>query len=175
MERCWLTSLSIVKYPHESLLSRCENVDAFGPDVSTLISDMVETMYASGGIGLAAPQVGALRNIVVIDSSGGEDRSGLMIMVNPLITWTSPEQCVMGEGCLSIPGVTVNVKRSVACDVTYLGDDKNTVSMRLTGLSARIVQHEVDHLSGVLMIDKVGPLARRTVLRELKEMNEGNV
>ena len=128
---------------------------------------MAVAMYAADGVGLAAPQVGLSQRFVLVDPSAGETNDGLVAMANPRVVWRSAETELQDEGCLSLPGVWLPVTRAVACDVEYLDLQGGLRSMRCTGFQARIVQHEVEHLAGVTMLSKVGPLTRKIALKNL--------
>lgn len=159
--------LKLVKYPNEVLTRPCDLVTEFNDELSALVEGMTNIMYASDGVGLAAPQVGVSRRVLLIDPTGGEDANALMALINPRVTWRSPEQEVGGEGCLSLPGAILQVPRSVAVDVEYHDVMGKQQVRRFTEFDARVVQHEVDHLDGVLMIDRVGRLARTLVMKGL--------
>lgn len=159
--------MKVVVYPDPILDRPCDDVTAFGPGLKRLADDMAVAMYASRGVGLAAPQVGLSRRLILIDPSGGDSGNELVALANPKITWTSGEMDTMEEGCLSLPGIYLPIPRAVACDVEYLDLDGETRTMRCTGWKARIVQHETEHLLGITMLSKVGSLARRLALKNL--------
>jgi peptide deformylase len=159
--------LDIVEYPDPILTQPCHDVTRFDEALRELSGAMAEVMYASNGVGLAAPQVRRKERIVLIDPSGGEEANQLTVMINPRVTWRSPELEVGVEGCLSVPGVTLQVPRSVAIDVEYLDVTGTQQLVRCTEFKARIVQHEVDHLEGIVMLDKIGLLARKLALKDL--------
>jgi peptide deformylase len=158
--------LSIVTFPDLTLNKRCDDVIAYGDGLKRIIADMFELMYSSSGVGLAAPQVGVLKRIIVIDASEGSEIHRIA-MVNPSIKSKSIEREVAEESCLSIPGVTLWVARHVWCDVEYDDVDGNRQSLVCTGKISKIVQHEIDHLNGEIIIDKVGPLARKIAMKSL--------
>ena len=128
---------------------------------------MIEVMYSSAGVGLAAPQVGLTDRILVMDPSAGDQSNQLRVLINPEVTWRSPEEELREEGCLSLPGVRLQVLRPFAVEVRY--NDLHGIEhvIRYGEWLARIAQHEIDHLDGVVMVDRVGPLARRSALRDL--------
>lgn len=159
--------LKLVKYPDPVLTRSCEQVVEFNDELRALIDGMSDIMYSSEGVGLAASQVGAPKRVLLIDPTGGEDANAMLALINPRVTWHSPEMETSQEGCLSLPGAILQVPRSVAVDVEYHDVMGNHVVRRFTEFEARIVQHEIDHLNGVLMIDKVGRLARTLVLKGL--------
>lgn len=154
--------LEIVTYPNSIITRPCDDVTVFGQELKTLAGDMAEMMYASNGIGLAANQVGKSLRFVLVDQSGGDVGSELVELANPKIVWLSEERDLVKEGCLSLPGVELSITRSVACDVEYFDISGERKAMRCTGLKARIVQHEIDHLMGLTMLNKVGSLDRRS-------------
>lgn len=159
----------LVRYPDPLLLARCEEVT---PDdvasCAVLVELMIEAMYLEDGVGLAAPRLGFSRRIVVVDPSGGEDGLSLVAMINPSITWRSDELATEEEGCLSVPGVRVTVVRPYAVKVEFTGLDSACRVLDGAGALARIVQHEVDHLDGRLMLDAAGPMARRVALKQIR-------
>lgn len=158
---------TIVKYPEEVLARPCEVVTEYNDELSALVHRLTEAMYVAGGVGLAAPQLGVSRRVLVIDPSGGEVTNQLLALINPRVTWQSPEQELGPEGCLSLPGAVLRVQRAVAVDVEYHDLMGNLQTLRFTNFPARVVQHEIDHLNGVLMIDRVGRLARALVMKGL--------
>ncbi len=162
--------LEIVEYPDSILSTVCVDVLEGLDDLDRLkinIDKMIETMYASGGVGLAAPQVNLVNRIAIIDPSGGDEANQLVVMINPRVTWKSPEAELGEEGCLSLPGVTLQVLRSAAINVEYIDAMGRLQQDRCTGYKARIVQHEVDHLDGLMMLDRVGSLTRKLALQHL--------
>ncbi len=159
--------LKIITYPDPILSAPCAPVEAFDAQLRQLATGMAEAMYVANGVGLAAPQVGVSKRLIVIDTSAGERASELVTMINPRIVWFSPDLIPGQEGCLSLPGVNLTIVRSGSCDVEYFDLDGVPRSMRCTGLKARIAHHEVEHLSGVTLVDKVGPMARKLVLKNL--------
>lgn len=159
--------LNVVEFPNSVLTTKATEVVVFDDVVlKNLIDQMVTTMYASGAVGLAAPQVNVSKRIVVIDHSVGEETNSLLVMINPVLLWTSDEHVAGEEGCLSLPGVVLNVNRSAVIDVEY--HDVMGVVQRMSchdKLKSRIIQHEVDHLNGIMMIDKVGSLTRKLAMK----------
>ena len=133
-----------------------------------LIADMFETMYAQDGVGLAAPQVGVGQRVIVIDPR--EDETKPFALINPRITWLSDDLDRAEEGCLSIPGLKEIVERSFAVRVEGLDRDGEPLLIEATALLARILQHEVDHLDGVLFIDRLSPLKRRMLLKKWQKV-----
>ncbi len=157
----------------EILLKRAKEVTKMNERTEELIDDMIETMYEANGVGLAAPQVGVLKRIVVIDTSSDEEEDGLMVFINPEITEADGEQ-TGHEGCLSVPGKTGIVTRPNHVIVKYLDRDMKEQTLEATELLARAVCHECDHLDGKLYVDKVeGELMDVDRLRAQEEEEAG--
>ena len=159
--------LDIVHYPAEVLRQRAREVDRPGEELRPLVERMVEVMMEEGGIGLAAPQVGvSLRVIVVSLTAKPEDA---VAYVNPeLSDFDGVEE--MEEGCLSLPGVRARVRRSARCWLRALDLEGKVVERELEEMEARVFQHEVDHLNGVLFIDRLGSVAKLAVRRKLRQL-----
>lgn len=146
--------IDIIHHPHDLLRQVAhEVVDFDGLDES--IERMLEVMYAEHGVGLAAPQVSDLRRIVLVDPSGGENAASLRVMINPVIEFASPDKDVASEGCLSLPGINVQVARSKLISVKYVSANNTPAHALLNGQSARIAQHEIDHINGITLLDYV--------------------
>jgi len=168
----------VLKYPDPFLRKTCEAVSVVDKTVTALIDDMVETMYANKGIGLAATQVGVALRVIVLDvppHSEDEDEDSrpgkgqcLMALVNPEITWRDGK-ARFEEGCLSIPGVNEYVERAALVRVKGLDRDGREIEMEAEGLLAIALQHEIDHLDGVLFIDRLSWLKRDRIKRRLKK------
>jgi len=161
-----MTVRDIVLIPDPVLRVECTPVAAVDDDVRALMDDMLETMYDAPGIGLAAIQIGVTRRIVVIDVSKEDDDKNPIFLINPEIVWTSEETSVYEEGCLSIPEFYDEVERPAACKVKYLDRDGKPQEMDCDGLLATCVQHEIDHLNGVLFIDYLSKLKRDRVIKK---------
>ncbi len=154
-------------WPSEVLKERAVPVDDFGEGLQRLVDDMVETMYDAPGIGLAAPQVGVSQRLIIIDLSSGTEEDELLVLVNPEIV--STEGKVEGEeGCLSLPGLNLKMCRSEK--VVARGQDRygEGVEIETEGLLARALQHEIDHINGVLLIDRLHPIRRELLKKKLK-------
>lgn len=160
----------IVRYGDRALHEPAREVEALTPDVTTLVADMIETMYAAPGIGLAAPQVGVPLRIFVIDLSVGRDPSGLMTFVNPVFLDRDGMQ-LEEEGCLSLPGFNATVPRPQRVVVSGLGRDGVTHQVEGTGLLARALQHEMDHLDGRLFVDRLRGIKRDLILRKIRKLS----
>jgi peptide deformylase len=144
-----------------------EEVGELDDEVRTLVKDMFETMYYAGGIGLAAPQVGISRRVLVVDlGEADEEGVGGVALVDPRVMESSRKTDKAPEGCLSIPGMEEVVERPEAVTVEGLDPDGEPVAMEVSGLLSRALQHEIDHLDGILFIDRVSPLKRRLLLKK---------
>ncbi len=164
--------LPIVEVPDPRLRLVSEPVASVDEDTRTLVADMIETMYAAHGIGLAAIQVGVARRVLVIDLQEREDADGKPIAeprayINPEILSVSDEEAVYNEGCLSIPEQNAEVTRPARCRVRWLDEQGATHEEDLDGLLATCMQHEIDHLNGVLFIDHISRLKRNMLLKKL--------
>jgi peptide deformylase len=156
----------------DSILSEpARAVDVITPEIETLIDDMIETMYAAPGIGLAAPQVGVSLKIFVIDLSLGKDPTALHAMLNPQFIERDGMQ-LEEEGCLSIPGFTATVARPKRVVVEGLNRQGETYRLEGTGLMARALQHEVDHLNSCLFVDRLRGISRDLILRKIKKLSK---
>jgi peptide deformylase len=159
---------SILQYPDKRLRVRAEPVPQVTPEVALLIEDMKETMYAAPGCGLAAPQIGVALRLFIIDTAGEDEPSALRVFINPEIV-AREGKAVWEEGCLSFPGVHEEIERAAKITVRALDEHGKPVELIAEGLLGVAVQHENDHLDGVLMIDHMGVLKRRLALRKLQK------
>jgi peptide deformylase len=146
-------------------------VEAITPAIETLIDDMIETMYAAPGIGLAAPQVGISLRLFVVDLSVGQDPAGLSVMINPEFVEREGMQ-LEEEGCLSVPGFTATVARPKRVVVTGLNRHGDQHRLEGTGLMARALQHEMDHLHSCLFVDRLRGISRDLILRKIKKLSK---
>lgn len=147
--------------------------EEFGDELLALVNDMFETMYAAEGVGLAAPQIGISRRIFVVDTRDEEDPNlGKYALVNPEIVEFSKQKEKEVEGCLSIPGLEEMVERPWAVKLVARDPQGNPVEMDAEALMARALQHELDHLDGILFPDRVSPLKRRMLLKKWKKLQE---
>ncbi len=165
-------SLGIRKYGDKVLRSKSEKVKDFGPELGPLFNRMKETMIAERGVGLAAPQVGIPRQIAVINPEP-ENNDALIKMINPRIVWTSEETATLEEGCLSVPGIRGDVVRHLKIEVAFQDEDGREHALKAEGLLARIIQHELDHLNGVLFIDRLSFAKRALIKPKLKDLADG--
>ena len=158
----------ILVIPDAKLRQTAEAVAAVDDEVRALVDDMFETMYEAPGIGLAAPQVGVLRRVVVLDVAKRHDEEAQpcpIAMINPVITQASAEKATFEEGCLSIPEYYEEVERPAVIQVSYLDRDGRPSALEADGILAVCIQHEIDHLDGVLFVDHISRLKRARVLR----------
>lgn len=161
----------ILIHPDPRLKKTCEPVARITPEIETLAADMLATMYDAPGVGLAAPQVGVLSRVFVMDATKDPDAPrSPMVLVNPEIVWKSDEPNVYEEGCLSIPDYYAEVERPSAVRVKYLDENGKEQEVEADGLLATCLQHEIDHLDGVLFIDYISKLKRDMVLRKFKKL-----
>jgi peptide deformylase len=160
----------IIKLPDRLLKKVSKPVTAVTPEIRGLLDDMLETMYAAPGIGLAAVQIGIPQRLVVVDIVRDEDKPrNPMAFINPEIVWASEELREHEEGCLSIPEVFDVVKRPAEVKVRYLDREGCVQEMHCEGLLATCIQHEIDHLNGVLFIDRLSRLKRERVVRKFSK------
>ena len=157
----------ILTAPDPRLKAVSEPVQRVDGEVRTLIADMIETMYEADGIGLAAIQVGVAKRILVLDIDQRDGARNPRAFINPVLTWASDETEVMEEGCLSVPEIWDEVERSVAIRCAYLDLDGKTQTLEADGLLAICLQHEMDHLDGILFLDHLSNLKRSIALRKL--------
>ncbi|CEM18852.1 unnamed protein product [Vitrella brassicaformis CCMP3155] len=164
--------LEIVKYPHPALRAKNEEIREFSTEgVKRLVTRMFKLMYAAGGVGLAAPQVGINKRLMVFNPSGRMRRKDSeMILLNPQIVDQSLQKDVMDEGCLSFPDMNGPVTRSMEITVQYNTLDGKSTKRTLSGWEARIFQHEYDHIDGVVYIDRLPPEARERVQPQLDRL-----
>lgn len=158
----------ILKYPDPRLEEACQEVEVFDDDLRKLAEDMVETMHANAGIGLAAPQVGEDVRLTVVDLSAGADPDELLVLVNPEVEEQQGEERDE-EGCLSFPELILVVPRPERVVVRARDLDGEGVRLEADGLLARCLHHEIDHLDGVLFIERVSPLKRDLALRKVNK------
>jgi peptide deformylase len=147
----------IITLPHPTLRRKAHKVTDFGPELQTVVDDMVETMRQAPGVGLAAPQVNVPLRIIVVEYGSDEDEEApkkLYTVINPEITRPSPETVAGTEGCLSVPGIVGEVERVEALTVKGLSRRGQPITIKAKGWLARIFQHEIDHLDGIVFVDR---------------------
>lgn len=164
--------LKIRKYGDPVLETPCDPVTEFGTDeLKQLVDNMFETMYANKGVGLAAPQVGVSKRLTVIDPSAGEDPAAKIVLVNPELVKLEGRQ-VGEEGCLSIPGFREDVKRALRVKVKAKNAAGDEIELEGEELLARAIQHENDHLNGVLFLKHLSPLKRDMIRRKIRKLQQ---
>ena len=157
----------ILTAPDPRLKAVSEPGEAVDEDIRVLVADMIETMYEADGIGLAAIQVGVAKRILVLDIAQKDGNREPHVFINPVITWASDEMAVMEEGCLSVPEIWDEVERSAAIRTEYLDGNGEKRTLEADGLLATCLQHELDHLNGLLFLDHLSKLKRSIALRKL--------
>jgi peptide deformylase len=162
---------TILHYPDKRLREKGARVQAITDEIKALVDDMAETMYAAPGVGLAATQIGVPLQVFVIDVAEENEPSDLRVFINPEIV-NKEDKIVWSEGCLSFPGITEDVERSAKVVVRAMDREGKTFELAAEGLLAVAIQHEYDHLQGVLMIDHLGLLKKRLVNRKMQKRAE---
>lgn len=162
---------SILIHPDPRLKKPCEPIAEITPDIVALANDMLQTMYDAPGIGLAAPQVGVLKRLIVMDCEKRPEATPVpMVLINPVVLWTSEELATYDEGCLSIPDQYAEIQRPAQVKVGWRDLDGVEQEQQFEGLWATCVQHEIDHLAGKLFIDYLGPLKRQMITRKMEKL-----
>ncbi|MDF0600854.1 peptide deformylase [Psychromarinibacter sp. C21-152] len=166
-----MTLRNIIIHPDPRLKKVCDPVTEVTPELRRLADDMLQTMYEAPGIGLAAPQVGEMARMLVMDCVKEEDKPPRpMVLLNPEVTWSSDETNVYEEGCLSIPEQYADVERPAEVTVSWMDLDGKPQEEHFSGLWATCVQHEIDHLNGKLFIDYLKPLKRQMITRKMQKL-----
>ena len=164
-----MAALSIITAPDPRLKTVARPVAKVDAKIRRVMDDMLDTMYGSIGIGLAAPQVGVAQRIIVIDVAREGEKPKPMRLANPEIIWRSEETTVANEGCLSVPEHYADVSRAAAIKLRYLDHENEIREIEADGLLATCLQHEIDHLDGVLFVDHLSALKRSMILRKLQK------
>ena len=159
---------TILHYPDNRLRQKAQRVEQITPEIRALVEDMAETMYAAPGVGLAATQIGEPHRIFIVDVAAEDEPSNLMIFINPEIVENVGDQAGP-EGCLSFPGITEDIKRASRVRIRAIDKEGKPFELTAEGLLSVAIQHEHDHLEGVLMIDKMGVLKKRIVQRKMQK------
>lgn len=161
----------ILIHPDPRLKKLCEPVEAITPELGRLAEDMLQTMYDAPGVGLAAPQVGVTKRLLVMDCVKDPELAPRpIVMVNPVVTWASEDLSTYEEGCLSIPDQYAEVERPAEVRVRWTALDGREQEEQFAGLWATCVQHEIDHLDGKLFIDYLKPLRRQMITRKMEKL-----
>jgi peptide deformylase len=160
--------LPILRYPHQALLAECEPVRDITPDIERLVQDMIETMHAAPGVGLAANQVGVRLKVAVVDLTAGESKGEILVLINPRVL-ENAGRYVEDEGCLSLPGFTERVVRPDRCVIEAMDLNGKVLKLEGVGLMARAFNHEIDHLDGHLFIEHLSALKRRLIKKKVQK------
>jgi peptide deformylase len=171
-----MTLRRIIIEPDTILRKKSEALEKVDDELKRLMNDMLETMYAAPGIGLAAVQVGVLKRLIVIDISKEKEKKNPLFLINPEIISKSKNTKVYEEGCLSLPGYFAEIERPAECQIEYIDYDGKKRDMKVNGLLSTCIQHEVDHLNGILFIDYLSKLKKDMIIKKLvkhkKELNK---
>ena len=170
-----MSKMDILVAPDPRLKVTSQPVPEVTDEIRRLMDDMLETMYAAPGIGLAAPQVGVAQRIIVVDTAREGEKANPIRMANPEILSRSEEGTVANEGCLSLPEHYADVTRAAEIRVRYLDDENEIREMAAKGLLATCIQHEIDHLEGTLFVDHISALKRGIILRKLQKTKRQKV
>ncbi|MCB1405193.1 MAG: peptide deformylase [Rhodobacteraceae bacterium] len=166
-----MTLRNILIHPDPRLKKVCAPVESVSPEIGALAEDMLQTMYDAPGVGLAAPQVGVMQRLFVMDCVKSDDEAAKpMVLINPEVTWTSEEKSTHEEGCLSIPDQFAEVTRPKLVRMRWLGLDGKTHEEEFDELWATCAQHEFDHLNGKLFIDYLGVMKRQMITRKMEKL-----
>jgi len=169
-----MTVRTILTEPNKILRQISQPVESVGKEEQLLMDDMLETMYAANGIGLAAIQVGIPKRIIVMDISKDENKKEPMYFVNPVIKNKNPVKSTYEEGCLSVPNQFAEIDRPSKCDIEFLDYNGNKQTISADGLFATCIQHEMDHLEGILFIDHLSKLKKSMILKKLSKLKSNS-
>ena len=169
-----MTVRTILTEPNKVLRQISQPVESVGKEEQLLMDDMLETMYAANGIGLAAIQVGIPKRIIVMDISKDENKKEPMYFVNPVIKNKNPVKSTYEEGCLSVPNQFAEIDRPSKCDIEFLDYNGNKQTISAEGLFATCIQHEMDHLEGILFIDHLSKLKKSMILKKLSKLKSNS-
>ena len=174
--------LPIVAYGSSILHEKCKDIQPEYPDLNTLIEIMFDTMYNARGVGLAAPQINKCIRLFIVDTNpffnSEEEQEGdpiKKVFINPNITKEEGEKELFNEGCLSIPEIREDINRKSKITIEYLDEEFNSCKEEYDGVNARVIQHEYDHIEGVLFTDKLSPLRKRMLKSKLLNISKGNI
>ena len=163
---------NIIIEPDTILRNKSEPLHQVNNDTQKLLDDMLKTMYAAPGSGLAAVQIGILKRIIVIDISKKEEKKNPIFLINPEITYQSKETSIYEEGCLSLPGHFAEIERPAKCKINYIDYHGKKAELEAEGLLSTCVQHEIDHLNGILFIDYLSKLKKDMIIKKLKKQKK---
>jgi peptide deformylase len=167
-----MTIRKILTEPDPFLRQKSKKVDEVTEDIRTLMDDMLNTMYNAPGIGLAAIQIGVPKRVIVIDLSKGEEKNNPLYFVNPEIITSSKKNAAYEEGCLSVPGQFAEINRPNKCKIKFLDYDGKKRILESEGLLATCIQHEMDHLEGILFIDYLSKLKKSMIIKKLSKQKK---
>lgn len=167
-----MTIYPILIAPEDCLRAEAVPLDAVDAEIQKLMDDMLETMHNAQGIGLAAPQIGISKRVIVCDVSADKEAPQPLKMANPELVWASEETQASEEGCLSLPGQSAEVTRPTKVRVKYLDESGNAQEIEADGLLAVCLQHEIDHLNGVLFIDYLSRLKREMIMKRVRKIKK---
>ena len=162
----------IIVEPDPILRKKSFKIEKVDDELRKLMDEMLETMYSAPGIGLAAVQVGILKQVIVIDISKDDQKKNPLFLVNPVVTFKSKNKSVYEEGCLSLPGHFAEVERPSECHIDYVDYNGKKKNIEATGLLSTCIQHEIDHLNGVLFIDYLSKLKKDMIIKKLKKLKK---
>ncbi len=164
-----MSKRKIIIEPDPLLRNKSSLLEKVDDEVRKLMDDMLETMYSAPGIGLAAVQIGILKRMIVIDISKDDKKKNPLFLINPEITFRSNKTSTYEEGCLSLPGHFAEVERPAECHLNFVDYNGKKKNLKADGLLATCIQHEVDHLNGILFIDHISKLKRDMIIKKLKK------
>jgi peptide deformylase len=166
---------TVISAPDPRLKVKSAPVEVVDSSVRDLIDDMLETMYAAPGIGLAAIQIGVPKRVIVVDITPEGEPQRPLCMINPEVLWRSDDLAKYEEGCLSLPDYYAEVERPARVKIRYLNEEGETVEREVEGLLATCIQHEIDHLEGTLFVDHISTVRRSIILRKLAKAKKAKL
>ena len=166
---------TIITEPNKILRQKSKPVETVGEEERNIMDDMLETMYHANGIGLAAIQIGIPKRIIVMDISKDKEKKNHMYFVNPIIKNKNSENSTYEEGCLSVPNYFAEINRPKKCEVDYLDYDGKKKTLSADGLLATCIQHEIDHLEGILFIDYLSKLKKTIIVKKLSKKKSNQI
>ena len=175
-----MTIRKILTEPNKNLRKKSLKVENVDKDIQSLMDDMLETLYAAPGIGLAAIQVGVAKRVIIVDinrdrNKDKEPKKNPIYFVNPEIVWKSEDKFTYEEGCLSVPNQFAEIDRPKQCNVKYLDYNGQPQELKADGLLSICIQHEIDHLEGILFIDYLSKLKKEMIIKKLSKQTKDNI
>ena len=167
-----MSKKSIVVEPDPILRKKSQSLEKVDDELRKLLDDMLETMYSAPGIGLAAVQIGILKRLIVIDISKDVEKKEPLFLINPKIIFQSKKKSSYEEGCLSIPGYFAEIERPSECHLNYIDYYGKEKSLKANGLLSTCIQHEIDHLNGILFIDYLSKIKKNMIIKKLKKQKK---